>query len=933
MSINRIHADTIEGYYPKDWTPEDYERQIDIMLSTAESRFDSLACESGEFRQISIFKRIFFLFIRCFGVTDPANQTRVASQQLKFFFHGEVNGLLSDVALKKLKPRINAKLFTDPSIQKLFRQIMNRHEGMATSQTLPVMRQILEDFHKENRDQLVPHFWSRMFGSHEMLEHRMRGFEDPHLELAQQALSSKNPDKAIQQLKYAALKGGSPEFIEKIGHELKHLMLQYKDHSSLNTHKILIHELFAKVAKSQSQNPKYTVEKRREECKHYLGVILEYYSHDCGASLKVGECYLFCGYYVEAAPWLQSLRESKSQDPLLQLEIARAYFHLGDTIKAIEVYEKAIPLLGSHVEVLNQAHSEIGKIYLTAQVANANEKAVFYLTKAFEANPQEEKYKTQLLQAYIQLFEESPHGFESRYGENFLRFFKRRSRDPLSIEAGGKVLLGCIKQCFSLTSNNQARAMNYFCPFTLSDDFVLAVCDIAIAQNAERMVSNLDETYIKMKERQSIKANPELYEKVGTFYWSRERNYALQLFGKALQGFETKKQNTSDPLLLMHYDQHLAFIHSKLAQHVLQTPQSASSIGGFLTNILSGPRINYEEAINYLRESVKEDPENQEYRNQLSNAFIIAAEKEKGYFQDTGKIISYYRQAYDCNPVNGPYLSELLTLYLDQNLIDNAAELFANTQTKSWAEQLELSASVWNRLGHANHRSDTLAVRCFKNARRLDKTNHQFVEDYYNRWWVAFAKQHRNILAIGDANGRINRFQTLICLIQSSAEGGFNNRSDLKETHEKTLALAYNSLAEAYIQKFTFEKARCADRDYRNLHSDSIFSALENYTKAIQNDPKNPKYHFEKALLLDFDCQCSAAFEEAKAAVAYDTTKNPFYLHLAGFIAGGEGKDPMEFQGKIPEYWVFENTYAAWYEDYLVLNKKSHIDPHNFKII
>lgn len=729
MTINNVYPNTLAGYYSKEISQEGYAEQVNTMISAYESDNDYLACKDGVFYQISIYKRIALLFIRCIGFTDSADQTMLASQQLKFFYHGEANGLLKDDAVVKLKERLNKGSFTDPYVQKILQEIINRREARASDESLPTMRKILLDFHKENKQKLVPYFWSRMVGSHEMFESRMRDeFDDPHLELAQKTLREKNPEKALKELKFAAAKCGTPQIFEKIGVELKYLLAHYTDHPSLRTkaNRPVVHDLFIKVAKSFSQNRLYSGSYRLEKCREYLE-ILSWFYNDEETQLKVKECYLVCGYYHEAASRLQALSDSRPQDPYLHLEIARAYLHLGDVGKSIEVFEIAINNFEAKREksVLSRTHGEVGKICLTAPVPNAKEKAVHHLTKAWENYPTEVEYQNQLLQAYVQL-KDSPEGFEARFGESFFNFFKstRNGRNEVTTDIAGEVLLKCIQQLLNRSVDNQEKAMDYFRPFHLTNEFVLAICGIAMECNAETILVVLEETYIKTRERRSLVPDPELSEKLGTYYCAKDKNYAQQLLEKARQAFESKKQQTEDLELIENYDLHLANIHSKLAQNMLSSPS---------TIVNNGCKEN--EAIKHLKEALRGCPNNLEYRNQLFNALIRVAEnEEKGLIPDTGKIIAYYRQAYECNSVKAP-LEKLLVLFLDPNQTDpetlvKASDLFRGIQDKPWVEEIELSAYCWNRLGKAGHLPKNLALKCLQKACELEPEDELFREAY-----------------------------------------------------------------------------------------------------------------------------------------------------------------------------------------------------------
>jgi len=797
MTINSVYSDTLAGYYPRDFvTPEAYARQVNVMLSTAESESDYLACYNGVFCQISIYRRIFLLFIRCFGFTDGANQIRLTSQQLKFFYHGEVNGLLTDQAVKRLKERMYTTPFAHQSLQNLFQEIIKKREERANNQSIPAMRHILEDFHTVNRDQLIPYFWSRLLESHEMFESRIRAlpFDDPHLELAQKALSDKNPDRAILQLKFAAAKGGALPFFEKIGVELKHLLARYKDHPSVTRHKLSIHDLFIKVARAFSRNQRYTQESQLDKCREYLGILLDFYPQDRDTELKVAECFLRCRYYNEAHRWLETLRASRPEDAKLHRKIAHAYLDLGDTIKAIELYESAITNYDkdreAYLSALSKTHGKVGKIYLTAQVPDANEKAVYHLTKAWEYFSSEEEYRNQLLQAYVQLLRASPQGFESRFGEGFLTFFKKSNHNEVNTDEAGKILLECIKQCLSSPGNNQEKAMDYFRPFNLSNQFVLAVCDIVISQNAETILSTLEETYLKTRERRSLSTDPELYEKLGLYFCTKDKNCAQQLLEKARQGFESKKQQTQDQTLLQSYDQHLADIRAKLAQNLLEAP----------------PTIKYNDAIHHLQESVRQSPGNQDYRKRLFNALIGAALEEENRcfpFPNQGKIIDYYLQAYHCNaedgpPNNDPYLSKLFTLYFDKNLTAKAAELFQDIQTRPWVEQLQLSSYYWNRLGQAIQPGN-LALKCFKKA--CEATNEPvdklFVTDYYNCLCNFISKQHQAILGENPVDKRSKLEELARFLTTNVLPGGFQGLSLIEDTYNNASAAITKSISES----------------------------------------------------------------------------------------------------------------------------------------
>lgn len=934
MSI-KLYPESCGDYYPKHWDKENYHKQLNTILNRVDG--ESLAVSDHTFIPVSLIWKIVESVKSLFGFTDRTDKIRVNAELLKFLCRGEELGYIDNRIVEKLnKNRVSYPTnLTDATVQRLIAQISARHlsRGQGESEThLKTIHATIIDYHRENASDLRPSFWCRFIKSPTLSPERLIDFGDSHLELARQALDARPPEYSIaleNLLRAHDAHNSTQQFQQKLWIHLKEFLEKYKSTQAAIQQQTVIQNIIISISSIALKH------NEKDKAVGYLNYLMETYPVDDNLRCRIGECYLKHDYYEKAEPFLPLIRNTHISDPEMQDKIGNMYFKQDKISEAQEAYKTALELYRKNKPVLSQKladiASKLGKINLEKMegidLAKASENAIKYYSEAVQFNISQIEYQECLSKAYIQRWEESPANFEEQYGElwrSFITSCEYQVREDHAIIIK-KMFTFCADKALAGQKRNIAQEYlsNALKIFDFDQDYV---CD-TLQKCAE---NNFVDDILPLLEpwKKQFSNNPLMKEQIGNVYWAKgDKKKAVDHYQEATALFESKKNATQNEGDIQYYSEHISNLTTKVGSYRLSVSE-------------------YDKAIEQLEKSVKNNPRK---TKELFDAYLKAAEVEgsKSIFTySLQKHIQLLKKAYETIPQNGEYLNKLLELYIKNNKVEDAVNLFLDMQNQSWISEFTLKGvyvlKIVVKLRELDSKSHALLLlKTLEKAYAADPRNNKIKEELYLQRFLLSQEKAKEAIALeADSDKKIPLFEESIALLLKNIEDGFEGIPDKIQLHQESISNLYALLAEIYIRHVQLDRnLTVADRvAHFASHKADIEKALECYDKAIEQTKADASLHFEKGLILEnYDIKPQDAIKEYLLAVQLNN-KNPFYnkcLALSYTAYNFDYVNQAKYEANVPEEIreEFNKSYEHWKRNlFLKIKVGSVINPHKFKI-
>lgn len=927
-----IYPEMRGDYYSRAWTANEYQEQLEILLDS----HAYIAATPDGFVRLNLLEKIGELFKRILGGTDRTQECRVQAAWLKFLYYGEAQGFLGNDQIHRLQDRIRAAKDLDPAVRRLFREIHNQHisrNKKSTPDHFQHLREMLVDYHQRHASSLRPGLWSRYMNSPFLDERGLNLFGDTFLKLSEMALKqeTRNPLLAFSYLQRAsALKNGSLDFQKALSQQLQSLQDTYQ--ADLLNKKNHVQELWIQLAQTAFENDQKAL------ANNYLETALLADPANAAGCLQIGKLYLAHKEYDRVQPFLPDLQKAFIHDPLLQIEISQAFIQKEKFKEAIVAYETAIKCYQSmEASFSNQTrmaslHHEIGKIYLDhLMVEDPNNliKTIQSFSAAVKIHPQQGEYQKSLCQAYIQQWKASPEKYAGAYGQTGLPFIAGLQSNLIHTHGNDikQILIGCAERFFQAHANQHAHACleTLLHLFPEQVELKLQALEMAVRYHDWMRLEPRLESW-----RSKHYANPYLKKKIGDAYWQQDKNLALTLYQEALDLFSKRLPLCQEGEERLDCQHQMADIQARIGQNYL------NSVSGFVFKY-----VPFKKAIESLEQAANLNPKL--YASALFEACLAGAKEEKEkLLTDKDKIIVYYQKAFNAAPQNGPYLIELMQLYLDSKNFDGAMALYKEIQKQPWTKEFILPAA-YHKLGHKFIESSEMekAHACFKQAHSQEPKNKTYKEDYF-QLSLALSQEHYKQLKTKGEEAH-DQLLSLAQMLTACYETDFQLVDKLKSPFQEMLAKVYGTLAACYVQRCLFplsasEHSHLIGRDdirkQTQLHREDIQQALQYYDQALHYQSTNAALHFEKGLLFDWMVEYENALAALQLAVKHEPN-NPFYhkfiVPLYYAVKPGSGKNEehstLAKECASPQ---FETDFKIWKKEWMFRTRTKQIDPHAY---
>ncbi|CUI17850.1 Conserved hypothetical protein [Candidatus Protochlamydia naegleriophila] len=912
---------------------DEYEQQVARLLTLPAQACIGFSEKEG-FIHLSLVDKVIEIVKGLLGFEDKGHSKRVDAEWLKFLYYSEAHGFLTETHLDSLRNRFSfGDQTASPAIRRAFEEMARTRHGN-NQDRLSRLRVILIDFHAQQAHYLQPNLWKRLLQKPDLDTRQLIHFGDTSLVLAQQALLLPQPNVQLalkHLLEAQKVKNLNPEFQRTLALQFKQLVETHRNDNAISGYRIAIQQAWIEFARVAYAN------NRQIEAHEYAAYVLESNPSEEIQNL-LGGLFLSVSDFGKLEPFLPALQQAYAQHANLQVKIGKAYWHYQRFAEGVVAYQTAIRVLEQQdLSILTEAdasslqadlHTEIGKAYVQRlEGLNNNDspsKAISHLSQANQLKRDQASVQSFLLDAYHQQWQAHPETFTARYREEWLQTLQTSSPELIHEKRESIIgmLLACSEQAFARHDNHIANEYLETGSELLEDSsFVLQTLELTLKYNDFEAVNDLIEIW-----EETHYSNPFIQERIGDVYSIINRNQAISFYQKAIDLFEGKLQRINDVQEEANCKNYLAGLQAKIGRIQLET------IPGFFT------QVPYDNAITRLETAVSFNASG--HTQTLFETYLAAAraEQEKSFLSyDRAKAANYYARAFRLTQQNGPYLNELMALYLSHRSdYVQAAVLFSDIQKLPWANEFQLSDVQLHQLAHQFIASnqDEMALVC------LEKAHTKQPLDVYKRDLYQLihkqAKELQEKAAISPTSAeKIQLLRTAINMLKKQFDDGFTQIETLETNYRKALSSAFRQMAHAFMEMFALDEPekilsrKSLLKPHLGKFQEEIKNAINSYTSALQYTPEDPSLYFERGMIYDLTLDLDEALQDYRCAVQYNR-HNPFYRKRLAFIYGVLAKtDKMEEHNKkVKAPTAFDHTYQCWFDDYFVKNKSQQINPH-----
>ncbi len=912
---------------------DEYEQQVTRLITLPPQGRIGFSEREG-FIHLSLVDKIIESVKGLLGFEDKGHSKRVEAEWLKFLYYGEAQGFLSDYQLTSLRDRFSfCNQPLSPIIKNAFEEIARHRRNQTSTQCLSRLRAILIDFHAHQSNYLQPCLWKSLFQKPDLDVRQLIHFGDTSLVLAQQALMLPQPNVRLA-LKYfleaQKLKNIHPEFQRKFALQFKQFIDTYQNDPAISEHQTVIQRSWIELAKVAYANHRQT------EAHEYTTYVLESHPNE-EIKCLLGELFLSVSDFDRLEPFLPTLQQAHTQNATLQIQIGKAYWHYQRFPEGVSAYQRAIYLLeqqdphtfnSTNSSLQAELHLEIGKAYIQKLEGlndqTSSSKAIAHLSKANQLTSNQETIQRLLLDAYHQQWQTDPEIFTERYKEEWLQTLHVSSPELIHEKRENLIsmLLICSEQAFARHHNSLANEYLETGVELFEDpSFVLQILELTLKYKDFKTVNDVIERWDEVHY-----SHPFIQERIGDVYSNVDRNQALSAYHEAIHLFEETLQR-GDIQEEAQCRTHLANLQAKVSHIQLETEP------GFFT------QIPYDNAITRLETAVSLNAS--AHTQTLFEAYLAAAkaEQEKNFLSyDRAKAINYYAKAFRLTQQNGPYLNDLMTLYLShRNDYAQATLLFSEILKQPWANEFQLNDVQLHQLAKqfiASNQNE-MALVCLKKAHAQQPSLVVCKRDLY-QLILTQAKDLQAKAALSQiSEEKIQLLGSSIDSLTKQFDEGFTQIDSLESHYRTALSGAYRQMAQAYMQVFALDESermlsrKNLLRPHLKHFQQEIQSAIDCYTSALQYCPEDPSLYFERGMIHDLKLDLEVALQDYRRAVQYQR-HNSFYRKRLAFTYGVLAKiDKMhEHESKLKDSREFYEIYTRWSDEYFIKNKVYHINPH-----
>ncbi|MBA3722640.1 MAG: hypothetical protein H0W88_09595 [Parachlamydiaceae bacterium] len=633
---------------------------------------------------------------------------------------------------------------------------------------------------------------------------------------------------------------------------------------------------------------------------------------------------------------------------------------------SFETHEKALTYYEK--QLLDTSISDETRTYALERVEVLGTKVNAYLLKQttyWGSNSKEQEvalrllsdleYQKRFVNLFIQQWKASPENFGKNFGERFLIFMEKAKLN--AFEKNDKELreitLACVQEALKFNKFPMALkyAERYFAFSEKDAEFILKFINQFIQNKSTIHLSGLLNSWLEKFSHHVI-----IIEKIGNILdFNQKVPQSIEVFKKALKLYE-KRLTQID---ISEQDRktiqvRAADLRIKIAEYLFKQ-----------TSWWGTKSPEQQEAIDLLKVATKENPI---HAKELAKKFraLGVAEKEKSVItRDDPKVVQYFRDSYELDPIPGDYLKTLIELYFKLENNVELMSLYIDIQSHPWASEVKLTAEQYYKLAQffnkGNSRENSQHILdCLKNACKLDTKNTTYKRDFAQFTLTITQDKLKKISAEKSTEKNV-KLQALLDELEIGKQFGLESFKDLSAQYAQTAVTIHRHLMEPFIKQFevvhdkymdglealageNFQSTISKKADYSNANKHHHLKIskliLEFYDKAIAVDPSDATLHFDKGVMLEITGDIKGALESLRLAVKHATKENPFYYYLLSLLCSvnSEGGNEEMYFKKIPydneDHLKFREDYEIWQKQCLKHKKEEPIiNPHDYSII
>lgn len=904
-----------------------------------------------------------------FGFTDWTSIARVNLEMMKRCDEATSKGFLNDDDIQKILDKLN-----EPA-QASVKEYLQKN-------TLADKRQYLMAYYQAHVDQFKACYWYKNKGDLDSTE--IKAFGDGTLRLARQATQTFRYEEAFKYLQEAwALNHTDPVFQKKLGDEVYRFFESCrKDYLSEEQLDFVLNWVKDAIERNDIQNAEKLVKLMRSFLiTHQRERVL----------CEIGEYYIGKGLTTqsEILSYLEPLYNKyvKNSDKKALLVIGDISWNHNEIRGALQSYQKCVNSFEKEEKA--EIYAKIGDCYFRLNDPN---KAVEYYGKVISLNPSDiQLYNRVCYQTIDILMDCSGKCLKQKSPEKSIEFQKtaiswydvllqknQYSADKIVIYKEKAQLCDSIGDAYWNTRPpNYDEAFKYYNAASTAFNAARAddegKVDLVYRQKVISKYIARGNVILNLAEQH---LNQKCYED------------AAKLYESAISWFEgiLPKDPSNEAKVSIYKGKAIAchmigeFYWNKLVGAIVQK--------GYL-NLITSTIPDYDMALKYYNDAAKaydaakandKDKLDKEYRKKVVKKYIECGNAI------TDKKLYYCEQSYKQYPeVIGEHYRFLLNHYLQAKKLHEAHILYCRLYKCGQATAVD--AFAVGKLLESHPSQIIAAVMSYSEAVSFERNNTSYV-DAYNRARTKMAemlkdpdtaiKHYRDSLKDKESMSDTVLQQIEMSLVKTCREEAEkhykqNNvkqaidylqiaakevkRDSLRQDVKKSLLdicaeEAAKCIKSAYLFQTLADYDESEVSEHLTKHQDAIKSAMDYYNLAIEIDPNNARFHFDKAELCDLIGRGGSLTHLEQSLEEYRLAKdlngnNPFYhyryfeqLDIMDREAEAEkmkkefsqGKGWFIFRTKKPlNYLGFADAYMRWYDHCRFQTSEIYdIDPHTY---